>query len=89
MERLACFDALVVDENKRIEVKAKPEVEKSLPVKKEVITEEEVSKSSEKIIEEQKEKIQTLERRVKRISRQRDVQKQENEAKSQPFSATI
>ena len=89
MERLACFDALVVDENKRTEVKAKPEVEKSLPVKKEVTTEEKVSKSSEKIIEEQKEKIQTLERRVKRISRQRDVQKQENEAKSQPFSATI
>ena len=89
MERLACFDALVKDENKNSELETKLEVEKSLPVKKEVITEEKVSKSSEKIIEEQKEKILTLERRVKRISRQRDVQKQENEAKSQPFSATI
>ena len=89
LERLACFDALVTDDNKNSEVKAKPEVEKSLPIKKEVITEEKASKSSEKIIEEQKEKILTLERRVKRISRQRDVQKQENEAKSQPFSATI
>ena len=89
MERLACFDALFKDENKSSEVEAKPEVEKSLPVKKEVITEEKVSKSSEKIIEEQKEKILTLERRVKRISRQRDVEKQKNETESQPFSATI
>ena len=89
MERLACFDALVTDENKGSEVETKPEVEKPLPIKKEDITEEEVSKSSEKIIEEQKEKILTLERRVKRISRQRDVEKQENETKSQPFSATI
>ena len=89
MERLACFDALFKDENKSSEEEAKPEAEKSLPVKKEVTTEERVSKSSEIIIEEQKEKILTLERRVKRISRQRDVQKQENETKSQPFSATI
>ena len=89
MERLACFDALVKDENKNSELVIKPEVEKSLPVKKEVITEEKVSKSSEKIIEEQKEKILTLEKRVKRISRQRDVQRQKNETKSQPFSATI
>ena len=89
MERLACFDALVKDENKSLEVEAKPEAEKPLPVKKEVITEEKVSKSSEKIIEEQKEKILTLERRVKRISRQRDAEKQKNETKSQPFSATI
>ena len=89
MERLACFDALFKDENKSLEVEAKPEAEKPLPVKKEVITEEKVSKSSEKIIEEQKEKILTLERRVKRISRQRDAEKQKNETKSQPFSATI
>ena len=89
MERLACFDALFKDENKSSEVEAKPEVEKSLPVKKEVITEEKVSKSSEKIIEEQKEKILTLERRVKRISRQRDVEKQKNETESEPFTATI
>ena len=89
MERLACFDALFKDENKSLEVEAKPEAEKPSPVKKEVITEEKVSKSSEKIIEEQKEKILTLERRVKRISRQRDAEKQKNETKSQPFSATI
>ena len=43
----------------------------------------------QKIIEEQKEKILTLENRVKTISRQRNVEQQKNEAKSQPFSATI
>ena len=40
MERLACFDALVTDENKGSEVETKPEVEKPLPIKKEDITDE-------------------------------------------------
>jgi len=89
MKRLACFDDLVKGPSESPEVETKQEVEKVLPAKKEVITEEKVSKSSETIIEEQKERILSLERIVKRISRQRDVQKQKNESKSQPFSATI
>ncbi len=89
MKRLACFDALVKDQNESPMAEVKPELEKALPAKKEIIVEDKDPKSSEKIIKEQKEKILTLERRVKRISRQRDVEKQKNEIKSQPLSATI
>ena len=89
MERLACFDALVKDQDKTPKMEDKPNIQKPLPAKKEGTTEMEVPKSSEKIIEEQEEKIITLERRIKRISRQRDVEKQKNETKSQAFSATI
>ena len=89
MQRLACFDELVKNQSKSPETEVKADAGKPLSAKEEVIAQEEVSKSSEKIIEEQKEKILTLERRVKRISRQRDAEKQKNETKSQPFSATI
>ena len=89
MKRLACFDELVKNESKSPETEAKSDAGKPLSNKEEAIAREEVSKSSEKIIEEQKEKILTLESRVKTIRRQRDVEQQKNEAKSQPFSATI
>ena len=89
MKRLACFDDLVKDPSENPEVEVKQEAEKILPAKEEVLTEEKVSESSEIIIEEQKERILSLERIVKSISRQRDVEKQKNEKKSQPFSATI
>jgi len=89
MKRLACFDDLVKGPSESPKTEVKQEVERVLPSKKEVITEEKVSKSSEKIIEEQKERILSLERRVKRIGRQRDVEKEKNESKSQPFSAII
>ena len=89
MQRLACFDELVKNQSKSPETEVKADAGKPLSAKEEVIAQEEVSKSSEKIIEEQKEKILTLESRVKTISRQRNVEQQKNEAKSQPFSATI
>ena len=50
MKRLACFDDLVKGPSDNPEVEVKQEVEKVLPAKKEVITEEKVSKSSETII---------------------------------------
>jgi len=89
MKRLACFDDLVKGPSESPEIVVKQEVERVLPAKTEVITEEKVSKSSEKIIEEQKERILSLEKRVKRIGRQRDVEKEKNESKSLPFSAII
>ena len=89
MKRLSCFDTLVKDQNKSPEVGINPQEEKVLSSKEEVLSEEKASKSSEKIIEEQKDKILTLERRVKRISRQRDLEKQRNEEKLESFSSTI
>ena len=89
MERLACFDTLakILTESPKNEVI--PDAEKSLTKEKEIFLEEELTKSSEKIIENQKEKIVSLETRIKRIARQRDVEKQKNEAKYEPLSATI
>ena len=89
MDRLACFDAITKELSKSPKDVIKPDVEKVIPVEKEIVVEEEISKSSEEVIENQKEEIVSLERRIKRITRQRDVEKQKNEAKYQSFSATI
>ena len=89
MKRLACFDALVKDESESPKDEVKPVVAKVEPKEIDLVVEEDVSKSSEEIIEGQQEKIVSLERRIKRITRQRDVEKQKNEDKYQSFSATV
>ena len=89
MKRLACFDTLVKDESESPKDEVKQVVAEAEPKEKEVVVEEGVSKSSEEIIDGQQEKIVSLERRIKRITRQRDVEKQKNEDKYQSFSATV
>jgi len=89
MKRLACFDTLVKGESESPKEEVKPVVAKVGPKETDLVIEEEVSKSSEEIIEGQQEKIVSLERRIKRITRQRDVEKQKNEDKYQSFSATV
>ena len=89
MKRLDCFDTLVKDESQSPKDEVKPVLAKAESKETDLIIEEDVSKSSEEIIEGQQEKIVSLERRIKRITRQRDVEKQKNEDKYQSFSATV
>ena len=89
VERLACFDALAKNLSKSPKSEIKPPVEKLIPLLEEIPVEEEISKSSEEIIEDQKGKIVSLETKIKKITRQREVEKQINESKYQPFSAII
>ena len=89
MERLACFDTLAESLTESPVNEVMPDAEKVLTKEKENFVEKEISKSPEKIIENQKEKIVSLETRIKRITRQRDVEKKKNEAKYEPLSATI
>ena len=79
MKRLACFDNLVKGESESPKDEVKPVVAKVEPKETDLVIEEDVSTSSEEIIEGQQEKIVSLERRIKRITRQRDVEKQKNE----------
>ena len=91
MERLACFDTLakILTESPKPKDEVMPDVEKSLTKEVDISVEEGLTKSSKKIIENQKEKIVSLETRIKSITRQRDVEKKKNEAKYEPLSATI
>ena len=79
MKRLACFDNLVKGDSESPKDEVKPVVAKVEPKETDLVIEEGVSKSSEEVIEGQQEKIVSLERRIKRITRQRDVEKQKNE----------
>jgi hypothetical protein len=64
MKRLACFDALVKDESESPKDEVKPVVAQVEPKEIDLVVEEDISASSEEIIEGQQEKIVSLERRI-------------------------
>lgn len=96
MERLACYDqiaeSLLRDKNKDI---VKPNKDATITITK--IEEKDLTdlkiveetQEDQETIKDQRERIISLERMVNRLTRQRNVEREKNESKYQPFSAEI
>tara|TARA_Y100000590_G_scaffold79789_1_gene88584 strand:+ start:5491 stop:6054 length:564 start_codon:yes stop_codon:yes gene_type:complete len=92
MERLACYDqiaeSLVGEENK---ITVKPDQDTPIVAKEIKAKDQNVAiiEEDEQTIKGQRERIISLERMVNRLTRQRNVEREKNESKYQPFSAEI